>query len=59
MYYFFSDAEGVPEEFQVECHGVKLAYNIHERSLARLQSSVLDFDGEEFVFVESGEAEEA
>ena len=23
-----SDAEGVPEEFQVECHGVKLAYNI-------------------------------
>jgi len=24
-YYFFSDAEGVPDEFQVECHGVKLA----------------------------------
>ena len=45
-YYFFSDAEGIPEEFQVECHGVKLAYNIPERLLARLQSSVLDFDGE-------------
>jgi hypothetical protein len=52
LHYFFSDAEGVPEEFQVECHGVKLAYNIHERHLARLQSSVLDFDGEQFVFVE-------
>ena len=49
----------MPEEFQVECHGVKLAYNIHERFLTRLQSSALDFDGEQFVFVESGEAEEA
>jgi len=57
-YYTFSDAEGVPEEFQVECHGVKLAYNIPERLLARLQSSVLDFDGERFVFVESGDAEQ-
>jgi hypothetical protein len=58
VYYFSSDAEGVPEEFQVECHGVKLAYNIHERFLTRLQSSVLDFDGEQFVFVESDEAEQ-
>jgi hypothetical protein len=58
-YYTFSDAEGVPAEFQVECHGVKLAYNIPERLLARLQSSVLDFDGERFVFVESGDAEQA
>ena len=56
-YYFFSDADGVPEEFQVACHGVKLAYNIPERLLAKLQSSVLDFDGEGFVFVESGDAE--
>ena len=52
LHYVFSDAEDVPEEFQVECHGVKLAYNIHERFLARLQSSVLDFDGEQFVFVD-------
>jgi len=57
--YVFSDAEGVPEEFQVECHGVKLAYNIPDRLLARLQSSVLDFDGEQFVFVKSDEAEQA
>ncbi len=58
-YYFFSNAEGIPEEFQVECHGVKLAYNIPERLLARLQSSVLDFDGEQFVFIESNEADQA
>jgi hypothetical protein len=58
-YYAFSDAEGVAEEFIVECHGERLAYNIHERFLAELQSSILDFDGEQFVFVESGKAEEA
>jgi hypothetical protein len=57
-YYFFSEAEGVPEEFQVECHGVRLAYNIPDRLLAGLQSSVLDFVGERFVFVESDEAEQ-
>jgi hypothetical protein len=51
--YYFSDAAGVPEEFIVECHGVKLAFNIHDRLLAKLQSPVLDFDGERFVFVES------
>lgn len=49
----------MPEEFQVECHGVKLAYNIPERLLARLQSSILDFDGERFVFVEGGDDEQA
>lgn len=54
--YFFSDAVGVPEELKVECHGVKLAYNIHDRYLARLKPSVLDFDGERFVFVNSDEA---
>ena len=58
-YYSFSTAEGVPEQFQVECHGVRLAYNIHERFLARLQSFVLDFDGEQFVFVKSEEAKPA
>src|SRR5215213_826263 len=52
--YYFSDAEGVPEEFIVECYGVRLAFSIHERLLAKLASPVLDFDGERFVFVESG-----
>jgi hypothetical protein len=51
--YYFSDAEGVPEEFIVECHGVRLAFNIYERLLAKLHSPVLDFDGERFVFVEN------
>ena len=51
--YSFSDAEGVPEEFQVECHGVRLAYNIHDRFLVKLQTSTLDFDGARFVFVDS------
>lgn len=56
LYYYFSDAEGVPEEFQVECHGVRLAYNISQQFLAKLQSPVLDFDGERFVFIKSDEA---
>ncbi len=55
--YYFSDAEGVPEEFIVECHGVRLAISIHERLLAKLHSKlhspVLDFDGERFVFVDN------
>jgi hypothetical protein len=41
----------VPEQLQVECHGVRLAYIIPDRLLAKLQSFVLDFDGERFVFV--------
>ena len=56
LHYVFSDAEGVPEEFKVECHGMRLAYNIHERFLAKLQPCVLDFDGERFVFIK-GESE--
>lgn len=56
LYYFFSDAVGMPEDFQVECHGVKLAYNIHDRFLARLKPSALDFDGERFVFLKGDEA---
>ena|SRR5437899_643393 len=59
LHYFFSDAVGVPQEFQVECHGVRLAYNIHEQFLAKLRSPVLDFDGERFVFITSDEAEQA
>ena len=51
-HYYFSDATGVPDEFIVECHGVRLAFSIHERLLAKLHSPVLDFDGERFVFVE-------
>jgi hypothetical protein len=50
-YYVFSAAEDVPEQLQVECHGVRLAYIIPDRLLAKLQSFVLDFDGERFVFV--------
>jgi len=55
--YYFSDAEGVPEEFQVECHGVRLAYDIHERSLTRLGPSTLDFDGDQFVFIKNEPSE--
>ena len=51
--------EVVPEEFQIECHGVKLAYNFPIDVFAKLHSSVLDFDGKRFVFVESDEAEQA
>jgi hypothetical protein len=58
-HYVFSDAAGVPEELQVECYGVRLAYLIPDRLLGKLQSSILDFDGERFVFVESNEAEHA
>ena len=57
LHYLFSDAVGVPEEFKVECHGVSLAYNIHDRFLAKLQLCVLDFDGERFIFVKGDEAE--
>lgn len=53
--YYFSDAEGVPDEFIVECHGVRLAFSIHDRLLPKLGSAVLDFDGERFVFVENGQ----
>jgi hypothetical protein len=55
-YYAFSDAEGVPDDLKVECHGVRLAYLSPDRLLAVLHSSVLDFDGERFVFVKGDEA---
>jgi hypothetical protein len=38
------------------CHGVRLAYSFPTDVLATLHSSILDFDGERFVFVESDEA---
>jgi hypothetical protein len=55
--YYFSDAEGVPQQFIVECHGVRVAFNIHDRLLAKLRSPVLDFDGERFVFVANDKLE--
>lgn len=51
-HYYFSDATGVPDEYIVECHGVRLPISIHERLLAKLHSPVLDFVGERFVFIE-------
>lgn len=51
------EVEVVTDEFQVECHGVKLAYSFPEDIQATLHSSVLDFDGKRFVFVQAGEAE--
>jgi hypothetical protein len=41
----------VPGEYQVECHGLRLAYSIPLHVLATLGDSVLDFDGHQFVFV--------
>ena len=43
----------VPEEFQIECHGVRLAYSFPTHVLSTLGSSVLDFDGKQFLFVKS------
>ena len=58
-HYLFSDAEGVPEAYQVECHGVRVAFDIRERILARLGPCLLDFDGERFTFVKREGVEEA
>ena len=52
LHYFFSDGEGVPEDLLVECNGVKVAYFLHDRLLAGLQSAVLDFEGGQFLFVD-------
>ena len=56
LYYYFSDADGVAEELVVTRHGARMAFNIHQRLLAKLQSPVLDFDGERFVFITNDEA---
>ena len=58
-HYLFSDAAGVPADYQVECHGVRVAYAIRERILARLGPCFLDFDGERFTFIKNDEAEGA
>jgi len=58
-HYLFSDAAGVPGNYQVECHGVRVAYDVRERVLARLGPCLLDFDGERFIFVTRDGAEEA
>lgn len=42
----------VPDNLQIECHGVRLAYNLPDRILTAVQSSVLDFDGNDFRFVD-------
>jgi hypothetical protein len=42
----------VPDNLQIECHGVRLAYNLPDRILTTVQSSVLDFDGKDFRFVD-------
>jgi hypothetical protein len=42
----------VPDNLQIECHGVHLAYNLPDRILSAVQSSVLDFDGKDFRFVD-------
>jgi hypothetical protein len=42
----------VPQSFQVECHGLKIAYNLPDSVMQMHGASVLDFDGKQFVFVE-------
>jgi len=44
--------ELIPDYLQIECHGVRLAYNLPDRIMEKLHSSILDFDGEQFLFVE-------
>lgn len=46
------EADVVPANLQIECHGVRLAYSLPDRVLAAVQSSVLDFDGKDFRFVD-------
>ena len=41
----------VPPDLEVECHDVCLAYNLPDRVLATLHSSILDFDGKGLFFV--------
>jgi len=53
------EAHLVPEHLQIECHGVRLAYGLPDRILAAVQSSILDFDGRQFRFVECSKFDEA
>jgi hypothetical protein len=59
LHYAFSDGEGVPPDRQVECHGVRVAYDIRDHILARLEPCLVDFDGERFVFIPRNGAEPA
>lgn len=42
----------VPGDLQIECHQMRLAYNLPDRVMATLHSSILDFDGKQFLFVD-------
>jgi len=42
----------IPERCQTECHGLRIAYNIPVSVMKTLDSSVLDFDGARFLFVD-------
>jgi hypothetical protein len=44
--------DNVPHRFKVDCHGVRLAYDLPDHVMASLDASVLDFDGRQFVFVD-------
>jgi hypothetical protein len=46
----------VPQSFQVECHGLTIAYNLPDSVMQMHRASVLDFDGKQFVFVEPSSA---
>jgi hypothetical protein len=47
----------VPQSFQVECHRLKIAYNLPDSVMQMHGLSVLDFDGKQFVFVERSSAQ--
>jgi len=46
----------VPDDFTIECHGITLAYNLPDRVMEAMRFSTLDFDGTQFVFVDTREA---
>ena len=45
------ESVNIPENLVVECHGVRLAYDLPEKVFPSLEDCVLDFDGTRFVFV--------
>ena len=49
------EADLIPKHLQVECYGLRIAYNIPDRVMKTLHSSVLDFDGKRFLFVQDEE----
>jgi hypothetical protein len=40
----------IPEDLQIECHGVTLAYNLPPHIMDQINSHILDFDGNRFIF---------